>query len=52
MTILAPLFEGRRAIVVGGKSGVGAGTALRLAEPAARCITGVTLPVDGGYLTA
>ena len=32
MTFIASLFEGRRAIVVGGTSGIGAGTALRLAE--------------------
>ena len=32
MTFSAALFEGRRAIVIGGTSGIGAGTALRLAE--------------------
>ena len=32
MTFSATLFEGRRAIVIGGTSGIGAGTALRLAE--------------------
>ena len=32
MTFEATLFAGRRAIVIGGTSGIGAGTALRLAE--------------------
>lgn len=32
MTFIATLFEGRRAIVVGGTSGIGAGTALCLAD--------------------
>jgi len=51
MTFMATLFEGRRAIVVGGTSGIGAGTALRLAELGAQVLaaglraTGTHAPV-------
>lgn len=38
MTFIATLFEGRRTIVVGGTSGIGAGTALRLAELGAQVL--------------
>ena len=63
MTFIATLFEGRRAIVMGGTSGIGAGTALRLPalgdtlavnviarEPrAARRVTSAERLVNGGF---
>lgn len=57
--VFAQALAGRHALVVGGTSGIGAGIAaalhaagavVSLCTDAAAFVTGVVLPVDGGYL--
>jgi NAD(P)-dependent dehydrogenase (short-subunit alcohol dehydrogenase family) len=47
--------SGKTALITGGTSGIGAavaGAVVFLSWPAAAFITGVILPVDGGYLVS
>ena len=46
---MTPQFAGKFPLITGGGGGIGRASALALAADKASNVTGIALPVDGGY---